>query len=79
MMTAKLKAVVDELSKLPAAEQDRASRLIEERVHPQVTRPTPEQLEAEYREAAADKEREAEALEWVEADLLDPKDEMPAW
>ena len=79
MMTAKLKAVVDELSKLPAAEQDRASRLIEERVHPQVTRPTRKQLEAEYREAAADKEREAEALEWVEADLLDPKDEMPAW
>ena len=23
--------------------------------------------------------KQKEALEWVEADLLDPKDEMPAW
>ena len=44
----------------------RISRFIEELVHPYVIH---EDLEEAYREMAADEAREAEALEWAEANL----------
>ncbi len=43
----------------------RISRFIEELVRPHVVED--DQLEAAYREMAADEEREREALEWIEA------------
>ncbi len=48
------------------------SRFIENLVRPHVVR---EDLEAAYREMAADKAREAEALEWCEGLLGDVADE----
>ena len=49
----------------------RISRFIESVVRPHVLL---EGLEAEYREMAADEEREAEALEWAEATVGDVGD-----
>lgn len=43
------------------------SHFIEGLVRPLVV--TDDALEAEYREAASDPEAEAEALEWIEADI----------
>lgn len=50
----------------------RISRFIEELVRPHVLR---QDLEASYREMAADDAREAEALEWVEAMVGDVSDD----
>ena len=50
----------------------RISRFIEELVRPHVMSPD---LEASYRQMAADEEREAEALEWAEATVGDVSDE----
>ena len=50
----------------------RISRFIEDLVRPHVMSPD---LEASYRQMAADEEREAEALEWAEATVGDVSDE----
>ena len=46
--------------------------MAEEMNEPQMDR---ESLEAGYREMAQDEEREAEALEWAEATVIDAADE----
>jgi predicted CopG family antitoxin len=50
----------------------RISRFIESLVRPHVVR---DDLEAAYRQMAADEAREAEALEWAEATIGDVADE----
>ena len=50
----------------------RISRFIEDLVRPHVIH---QKLEAAYKEMAQDEEREAEALEWVEATVGDVSDE----
>jgi predicted CopG family antitoxin len=50
----------------------RISQFIERLVRPHVL---PEELEAAYAQMAQDDKREAEALDWSEALILDPDDE----
>jgi hypothetical protein len=52
--------------------QRRISRFLNDLARPHVTR---RDLEAEYREMAADEEREAEAHEWAEATIADVADD----
>jgi hypothetical protein len=52
--------------------QRRISRFLNDLARPHVTR---RDLEAEYREMAADEQREAEALEWAEATIADVADD----
>lgn len=50
----------------------RISRFLNDLARPHVTT---SDLEADYREMAADEEREAQALEWAEATIADVADE----
>ena len=52
--------------------QRRISRFLNDLARPHVTRGD---LEQDYREMAADEEREAEALEWAEATISDIADD----
>ncbi len=52
--------------------QRRISRFLNDLARPHVTRGD---LEADYREMAADEEREREALEWAEATIADVADD----
>ena len=65
--------VYDGLCKAVGREQ--ISEFIESLVRPHVIKISPADLEAGYRQMAADEERETEANEWMEANLGHPRDE----